>query len=297
MLGGLIREEERRLWKTLPGLSNLPVLRELFGHQNGSAEQSDVVMIVTPHILMGHQIGIDDLKPLFAGTTNNVASGVPSLLSLDAPPPAPTVPLTGPVPAGATPPPGAAGTVPPPTPTPTPTTPPAGTTGAAPPRPIGVVPVTPVGGGAATPTPTPTPTPTSARFSVGVGTGDFSMSGGPYPVSIQATDVPQMSAVSLSITYNPAVVRAVAVNQGTLMQQGGVTPTFVPKIDNNAGRIDISISRPADVSGAAGTGMLAAIMFEPVAPGTAQVTVTGTAASTAGPIPVTNVPGTVTVKR
>jgi hypothetical protein len=81
------------------------------------------------------------------------------------------------------------------------------------------------------------------------------------------------------------------------MQQGGVTPTFVPKIDNTAGRIDISISRPADVSGAAGTGMLAAIMFEPVAPGTAQVTVTGTAASTAGPIPVTNVPGTVTVKR
>ena len=58
------------------------------------------------------------------------------------------------------------------------------------------------------------------------------------------------------------------------MQQGGVTPTFTPKIDAALGRIDIAIARPNDEPGASGTGLLAGIVFQAVAPGSSQVTAT-----------------------
>jgi hypothetical protein len=228
---------------------------------------------------MSQEIKPEDLAPIFAGTANNIGSGGPPRLVAPGAPP-PTVPLTGPTPAGTTPPPPA--TAPPPATPPAGTTPPAG-------RAVGVVPVEPVGAG------TPAPQP---QIAVSAGAADLSMSGGPYPVAIRAINMSQLAALSLTVTYNPAVLRATVVNPGTFMQQGDVSPTFVPKIDNMAGRIDISISRTAEKPGATGTGDLAAIMFEPVAPGTSPVTITGAAASTTGQVITAQmVPTSVTVRR
>jgi hypothetical protein len=72
-------------------------------------------------------------------------------------------------------------------------------------------------------------------------------------------------------------VKATSVSPGTFMQQGNVTPTFAPKIDEVNGRIDIAISRGANAPGAAGTGLLAGLVFQGVAAGNAKITVAGTA--------------------
>jgi hypothetical protein len=80
------------------------------------------------------------------------------------------------------------------------------------------------------------------------------------------------------------------------MSQGGMTPTFTQKTDT-PGRVDIAISRANDPSGASGTGLLAGILFQPVAAGTSQITVTAVALNAAGqPIAVQVVPTSVTVK-
>jgi len=89
--------------------------------------------------------------------------------------------------------------------------------------------------------------------------------------------VSQLGAVTLTITYDPKVLKAVSVNASPFMNQGGVTPTFVPKIDQAAGRIDIAILRPGTVPGASGTGMVAAVVFQGIGGGTSKITVTGTA--------------------
>jgi hypothetical protein len=155
---------------------------------------------------------------------------------------------------------------------------------------VGVVPVEPAG---ATPPPA-----TAPQVAVVAGSADLSMSGGPYPLTVRVANMNALGALSLAVTYDPAVLRAIVVNQGTFMQQGEVTPTFVPRIDNTTGRIDIAISRTAEKPGATGAGDIAVIMFEPVAPGTATVTVAGTAATSTGQVITPQfAPATVTVRR
>jgi hypothetical protein len=50
--------------------------------------------------------------------------------------------------------------------------------------------------------------------------------------------------------------------------------TFTQQANN--GRIDITIARGADATGVSGTGLLAAVLFDAIAPGTVTLTVSGT---------------------
>jgi general secretion pathway protein D len=51
MLAGLIRDDDRRLIAGLPGVIHVPVVRELFSANLGAVVRTDVVMLVTPHIV------------------------------------------------------------------------------------------------------------------------------------------------------------------------------------------------------------------------------------------------------
>jgi len=59
------------------------------------------------------------------------------------------------------------------------------------------------------------------------------------------------------------------------MRQGGSSPTFTQQVDAAAGRIVIAIVRAGDQVGASTQGLLAAILFEPVAEGTVTLTMSG----------------------
>ncbi len=48
------------------------------------------------------------------------------------------------------------------------------------------------------------------------------------------------------------------------MRQGGVTPAFSSQVDDKSGRIDIVITRPGDKTGASTSGLLAALLIEPI---------------------------------
>jgi hypothetical protein len=122
--------------------------------------------------------------------------------------------------------------------------------------------------------------------------------GAPYTVPIMVEGITQqLGVLSLTVTYDPTVLRAVNVVQGAHMQQGGVTTTFAPKIDAATGRVDIAIARPFDRPGVMGGGTLGAVSFEAVRPGTSSITIQGVLTTTSGqPIPVQMVSGSVTVK-
>jgi general secretion pathway protein D len=122
---------------------------------------------------------------------------------------------------------------------------------------------------------------------------DFRVGGGPYTVPISITNAAQLSSVSLTVTYNPAAVRVRTVQEGTFMRAGGVAAAFTQQADAAAGRVDIVIVRSGDVTGVAGTGMLAALLLEAVGPGPANLGVTATATAPAGgqiPLQFTPVP-------
>jgi general secretion pathway protein D len=63
ILGGLIREDERTARETIPGLGDIPVLGKLFGRNKREAEQTDVVVMLTPHIVRGMSVSEADLRP------------------------------------------------------------------------------------------------------------------------------------------------------------------------------------------------------------------------------------------
>jgi hypothetical protein len=115
---------------------------------------------------------------------------------------------------------------------------------------------------------------------------DFQVTGGPYTVPISITGASQISSLSLTVTYNPAVLRLRAATEGSFMRTGGVQATFTQQPDAAAGRIDIAIMRSGDATGVAGTGLLAALLFDAIGPGSANLSVTATASGPSG-MPVT----------
>jgi general secretion pathway protein D len=73
ILAGLLRETERKSLSGVPGLSDIPVLKRLFGNSETQIEQTDIVLMMTPHIIRIPDITEEDLQPLWIGTESNVA--------------------------------------------------------------------------------------------------------------------------------------------------------------------------------------------------------------------------------
>ena len=111
---------------------------------------------------------------------------------------------------------------------------------------------------------------------------DFRVGGGPYTVAISATNASRLSGLSLTVTFNPAALRVRAVQEGSFMRAGGAQATFTQMVDAATGRIDIAIVRTGDATGVAGTGLLAAVLFDAVGGGAANLAITGTATAPGG---------------
>ena len=63
LLAGLIRDDERTSLDGIPGLSDLPVVGHLFAKSHKDVAQTDVVMMLTPHIIRVLDLNQDDLRP------------------------------------------------------------------------------------------------------------------------------------------------------------------------------------------------------------------------------------------
>lgn len=289
LLAGLIKAEDRSVVRGMPGLNRIPFIRSIFGGSDTTVGSSDIVMIITPRILRSQELTAADLAPMYVGTGSNFgASSQPALITAEslagrATTPAPTGGQTPPS-AGAT-----TQTPPvvqqPPAVTP-PATPPAG-------RAVGIVPIQ----GNNPPAPAaPAPT-TPARIVVTPPGAEWQMGGQPYNVPLTVSNASQLSSLTLTVTYNPAVIRATVVNEGSVMRADGATTTFVPRIDPSTGRIDLVVTRPGDRVGATGGGLLASIVFEAIGPGQSQIAVAGVGMNAAGQqVPLQLVPATIIVK-
>jgi general secretion pathway protein D len=286
LLAGLLQETQRKQLSGLPWVMHLPVIKQLFSNNDNSIQQSDVVMLLTPRIVRSREFSAADLGPIFIGTQSNLGlSGPPPLIGQQAAaaepaPGAAAAPAPGPGPAGQT---GAPGSVPAPPAAPAPAPAPVQPQGAAavqqgtlaanaPPNP------TALPGGAV-----PGPAASSGgQIVISVPGPEFRLGGGPYLVPVSITGASQLSGVTLTVTYNPAVIRLVNVQEGSFMRAGGVGASFSQQPDPVSGRVDIAIVRRGDVTGVAGTGLLAGLLFEPVAAGPANLTVTGSASGPNG---------------
>jgi len=275
LLAGLLQDTERTSAQGFPGLQSLPIVRQLFGANRSEVQQTDVVMLLTPRIVRTHELTPADLAPLYIGTQNSLGlNGPPPLIgaaeaaaAAAAAPTAPAPVIPGPAAAAI---------------------PPASVGGA----PAGIAVIPP--GSNQIPGTTNVPAaaipgqrPSSGQIVVTPPSGEFRVGGGPYNVPISISGASQISSVAVTVTYNPAVLRMRAVAEGSFMRSGGLNATFTQSGDATTGRVDIAIVRPGDMTGVAGSGLLAALLFEPVAAGQANLTVTATATAPGGtPVPL-----------
>jgi type II secretory pathway component GspD/PulD (secretin)/Flp pilus assembly protein TadD len=292
LLAGLLKEDERKSLSGFPGLIHVPIVKSLFASNDTSTTQTDIVMLLTPRIVRTHELTAAAVAPVYVGTQTNFGlAGPPPLIAAPAAPePVPdATPQPGPI--GAVPP---AGAQAPRTPTATPALPPGSTPTQGP------APLTPAQGVGPGPSPVPrdptgaaVPTPAAGGGAPGTGaTGgqiavsppgpEFRVGGGPYTVPVAVNGASRLSTLTLTITYNPAALRVRAVQEGSFMRAGGVQAAFTQQSDATSGRIDIAIVRPGDTTGVTGTGLLAAILFDAVGSGPANITVTGSGAAPGG---------------
>jgi general secretion pathway protein D len=275
MIAGLLREDERRALRGFPGILRVPVLRDLFTSNDHRIATSDIVMLLTPRIVRTHEITADDLRAINVGTSQNTGIGgqgpvFGSGLTSTGQAPAPmdrTIPGAPPggvptQPAAAAPGAPAGVLVPPPNTVD---------------RPVADLPPAPPPPG----TPPVPPEPAAMAAQVMVAAAAM-VPGTPTTVPVSISNASRLTQLTISVAYDPALLRARAVSQGGFMAQGGHPVTFLPVIDEAAGRVDIVISRPGDITGASGAGLLASIQFDTLAAGDGALAVSGAATSPEG---------------
>jgi general secretion pathway protein D len=362
LLAGLLRDDERKSLTGFPGGIHVPVIKQLFSANESQISQTDIVMLLTPHIIRTQALTDRNLQEIYIGTAQNpVLGGVPPLIGspgdaaagqppvIEAPPVAaaptqsittmpygspgsalvggapvgkPTPQGTPVVPPGSSPIPGTVMMPPekpaaqPPaqqpvvTPAPQaqapPVTPPTAAPAPAPAPPTGQ----PAGAGqttvpagakppaAASPYGLPATATPSAPAQVTVTTPgpDWRIGQGPYTVTLSALNMPRVTTITLTVTYNPTALKIRSLQEGSFMRTGVPGTAFAHQEDNAAGRIDLTISRSGDIVGATGGGTLAALVFDAAAAGSVNFRVSGVASGPGGSIPLQFTPATVTVR-
>jgi general secretion pathway protein D len=344
LLAGLIKNDNTKNVNGFPGLIHVPGFRQLLSNNDIESQDTDIVMLITPHIVRDHELTASDVSSIYIGTQANVGlSGPPQLIApqpeaggqpggapgaagtqqpFNMPPPGVAGPPSGspggvtptnpPVPAGTSPVPGlpptaaaqpAPGAQPATTPPATPTTTAPGTTppGTTPPGAVPPITTTPPRDQPPTPTapttPTNAPPTTPAQIIVTPPGTTFQVAGGPYTVPVSINNAQRLSVITLTLTYNPTMLRVRTVSDGTFMRQGGVTATFTPRIDAQTGRVEIAVARVSDQTGASGTGLIATLLFDAISAGSTTIGVTGIASAPDGSaLQLTFSPVTVTVR-
>lgn len=79
ILAGLIQDEDRKSINKVPGISNIPLLGKLFSNTNSNHLKTEIVLLITPHIIRNITQPDADVSQFYSGTVEAV--GAPLLLS------------------------------------------------------------------------------------------------------------------------------------------------------------------------------------------------------------------------
>src|SRR5262249_59046698 len=82
LLAGLLRQDSTNSRGGLPGLMHVPGVKQLFSNNDINQQDTDIVMLITPHIVRDHELTPSDVGSIYIGTQSNVGlSGPPQLIA------------------------------------------------------------------------------------------------------------------------------------------------------------------------------------------------------------------------
>jgi general secretion pathway protein D len=238
VLGGLIERDETIINNGWPGLGQIPFIKYLFADNHKEFVDSEVLIVLTPHILRLPSITAENLRPIAAGSDTNVRVYRSDTVAPDQGP-APTssgvsVPAAG-VPNGS----------------------------------AGVTPAG-VGRGATGAAPLSTPPAGSGQLrfdptSVTIKPGETST------ISIAVDNAKDLFSIPLMIQYNPAVIQIDEARNGGFLSGGTQEIAIVQRVDVQKGQAIISATRQPNTPGVDGNGTVFGLIIHGVAPGTSSI--------------------------
>jgi general secretion pathway protein D len=289
LIGGIIQQTDSKSTTGIPGLASIPLLGRLFSGENLEKDRTELVVALIPHIVRGVDITDSNLRGVAAGSETQVkVSYAPRAV------PAGAVPVAAAPPAPA---PGA-GLIPvspaaPPATAPLLTPPPAGPPATAPP--IATIPAGPnAPGNLPTPAPVPPPGPPSTAQTPLTGPTHVSFApasvdtqlSSTVTVTLSADNVTDLVSAAAHLNYDPRILRINNIVLGDLPQRNVAQLEPSKNILNDSGQADMSVTRGPTDGGVSGGGTLFTVVFQAVARGNTNVTLSSVAltASTGQPI-------------
>ncbi len=240
-------------------MASLPIVGNLFKSNNVTKAQTELMIVMVPHILRSPDITEEDLRAIATG--NEATYKLNYAAQKPAPPKVPQMaPAITPPPTAA---PAAVGPVPGATPTPSGITagPLASSTVPQPAAPPATAPLIPPS----------SPAPPTAAPAAGPVTflplQTDPKAGSTVPISIQVNNVTDLASVQMSLKFDPKMLSVNNLITGDLLRRNG--PDLVPSrnVLNDSGEAMVSISRDPASGGVSGSGAVLTVVFQTHAKG------------------------------
>jgi general secretion pathway protein D len=236
ILGGIITDSEATSMSGYPVLKDIPVLKYFFAQEQKTRDETEIIIMLTPHILRMPNIQEANMRGLNTGSESFPRLRMAAMPAAIAPPAgAPAAPGPGAPAPGAPAAPGAAANQPP---------------AAAPPTPALAPPNAP---------------PQAARQT------NSTLAFSPSPITLPQTGTTTVNivgngndfyAVDLTISFQPGSFSVRDAREGGFLSRDGQIVAFVQRLDNEAGMLMLSLERPPGSTAVSGTGNLVTLVLE-----------------------------------
>ena len=260
LLGGMLEDSQTKSLTGFPGLSQIPILRYLFGQTNTERSQNEIVFVLIPHIVRESEFTDLNERALAVGTANAIELHPASnLASADQPTPA------------------------------------LGQQSAA--APAAEPPASVPGAAAPAEAPPPAESATPATFSFDPASS-VQKAGSTFEVNVVLSGAQNVYSVPLQISYDPKILQMVNLSTGNFLSRDGQAVALVHRDDEASGTLQITTTRPPGAGGVTGQGTVVTLTFMAKAPGQSTLTIAkgGARDPQMQPMPVTGAVATVTVQ-
>jgi general secretion pathway protein D len=263
ILGGIQDKQDTTNSTGIPGLASIPVLKYIFGSKDHTISDDELVFLVVPHVVRSQSLEQVNLRTIDTGSgtsielrhapaegsSANPGSKPASSPALPARPSSNAKPSVGTVPGQSA-------------------------LAAAPAALDQLRKAAETTGNSTAPAKPPEPTPQLPGMS-------FTLAPLPAPLAVGATfQIPvvlsggtDIAAVPLQITYDPAALSLLNVDNGDFLSHDGQAVALVHR-DDGPGSININVSRPPGAAGVNGAGVVCVLTFQAKVSGDSVIAIT-----------------------
>ena len=263
LMGGMLEDTDLKTLSGWPFLSQIPIIKYLFSQESTEHRTNEIVFALTPHIVRGHDITSQNLRPIDVGTQNAIELRRGPVQPVATPQQPVAPPAANPAPGMA---PGTA--------RPSPVAPAQQQPGTAPAQQqTGIAPATQppatTPGQAQQPSSPQMQAPTQPNAQGPTTPAILSFDpqqvtqtvGSAFGVNVSIANATNVYSVPVEISYDPRQLQLLNVSPGQFLEKDGQPVALVHRGDEGKGTLIVNATRPPGATGVSGQGTVFTLTF------------------------------------